>query len=47
MYEPTLNLDGEFLGHGIDDDGRVYEGWLVNGEVHYYFADTGEESFEH
>lgn len=41
-YQPVLNL-GEFLGHGIGDDGRVYEGYDIDGQVRYFHADDGSE----
>ena len=42
---PTLNVAGEYLGHGIDERG-TYEGFMVDGEPKYYYVDTKEEVTE-
>lgn len=42
-YIQVLNKNGEFLGHGIDDNGRVYEGYLIGGECKYFNVDDGTE----
>lgn len=44
-YIPRLSLSGDYLGHGLDDTGREYEGWLFSEAEgpRYFYTDTGEE----
>lgn len=42
--KPILTKDGEYVGHGSDESGRVYEGFQqADGSVHYYWTDNGKE----
>lgn len=41
-YKPVLNL-GTFLGHGLADNGRVYEGDNIDNKPRFFYADNGEE----
>jgi hypothetical protein len=45
-YQPVLRL-GEFIGHGLSDDGRVYEGYIVDGEYVYRYVDDGSDAKEY
>lgn len=40
---PQLKISNEYLGYGIDENGREYEGYIVNGECKYFFTSDGEE----
>lgn len=42
-YTPKLMKSDEFLGHGSDNDGNVYEGYFIDGECKYFFVDDGQE----
>ena len=43
VYNPSLNKDGEFIGHGFSGEGRLYEGYYCEKQFKYYFVDNGEE----
>jgi hypothetical protein len=32
----------EYLGYGLSDNGRWYDGWLINGHCIYIYRDTFE-----
>jgi len=40
---PELKISSQYLGYGIDDDGREYEGYDVNGVDRYYYTADGTE----
>lgn len=43
-YKPKHTDKGEFVGHGLGDNGRDYEGYSdKNGNVRYYDTETGKE----
>lgn len=37
-----LKLSDEYVGHGIDDEGKEYEGYVIDGEVRFFYL-NGEE----
>ena len=42
-----LEADGTpaiFTGHGLDDSGRVYEGFFIAGEAKFFYTDDGSEA---
>ena len=41
-----LEADGTpaiFTGHGLDDSGRVYEGFLIGEDAKFFYTDDGSE----
>jgi hypothetical protein len=36
-------LKSEYLGTGSNDDGRIYNGYLTNGKIRYFYIDNLEE----
>lgn len=42
MNYETAKREGTELGHGIGDDGREYEGFLVYPTLYYFYSDTHE-----
>jgi len=44
-YIPILNF-GEFLGHGIADNGKIYEGYEIDGKIQYFYVDNCKEILE-
>ena len=39
MDYQTAHNTGEYLGHGIADDGREYEGYMVDSICYFFYMD--------
>ena len=39
MDYQTAHDTGEYLGHGIADDGREYEGYIVDSICYFFYTD--------
>lgn len=46
MDYQTAHDTGEYLGHGIADDGRSYSGYMLHDTVRYFYNDNFEEILE-
>ena len=41
-----VQIKSEYLGTGSNEDGRIYNGYLINNEIKYFYMDNLEEVIE-